>query len=103
MPLSNAVVNRLFRGANGVVLIASAVGLSGFLYPFLLPSLKQNGEDSARAADAPYLLAAITALCLVAIVAELGPDRHRGGASKTVALLGSLVAIDAGLRVAPTF
>jgi energy-coupling factor transport system substrate-specific component len=92
------------RRANAVVLAASLVGLSGFLYPFLLPSVAQADESSARAGDAPYLLAIITALCLVAIVTELDAGTTgSGAASKTVALLGSLVAIDASLRLVPSF
>jgi energy-coupling factor transport system substrate-specific component len=93
-----------FRGGNVVILVASLVGLSGFLYPFLLPALAQGEESRARAGDAPFLLAIVTLLCLIAIVLEL--DRGEpgsGGASKTVALLGTLVAIDATLRLVPTF
>lgn len=93
-----------FGGGNLVVLIASLVGLSGFLYPFLLPALTQGEETRARAGDAPYLLAIVTVLCLIAIVVEFDRDnRGTGSASKTVALLGSLVAIDASLRLVPTF
>ncbi len=93
-----------FSGGNLLVLIASLVGLSGFLYPFLLPALTQGDETRARAGDAPYLLAIVTVLCLIAIVTEFDRDnRGTGSASKTVALLGSLVAIDASLRLVPTF
>ena len=46
----------------------------------------------------------MTALCLLAIVAELDRgQRGAGAAAKTVALLGTLVAIDATLRLVPTF
>jgi energy-coupling factor transport system substrate-specific component len=92
------------RRGNVVILAASLVGISGFLYPFLLPAIAQGDESRARAGDAPFLLAFITVLCLIAIVVEL--DRGRpgvGSTSKTVALLGSLVAIDATLRLVPTF
>src|SRR5215208_2155306 len=91
------------KGANLVIVIASLVGLCGFLYPFLLPAVDRGDESRARASDAPYLLAIVTVLCLLAIVVEL--DRGPAGsvASKTVALLGTLVAIDAALRLVPTF
>ena len=91
------------RGAGFVVLAASLVGLSGFLYPFLLPAVAQGDESRARAGDAPYLLAIVTALCLLAIVVELDRSHPGASASKTVALLGTLVAIDATLRLVPTF
>ncbi len=85
---------------------ASLVGLAAFFYPFLLPTIARPGERGAHAADAPLVLVAITALCLLAIVAALGDARGPlggAGASKTVALLGVLVATDATLRLAPTF
>jgi energy-coupling factor transport system substrate-specific component len=92
------------RGGNAIVALASLVGLSGFLYPFALPVLARGGETSARAGDAPFLLAIVTVLCLLAIVAEFDRgNRFSGASAKTVALLGSLVAIDATLRLVPTF
>ena len=93
--------------AGGVVLVASVVGLVGFLFPFLLPLVPGGGAAGERdqAAGAPLIFAAVTGLSLLAIVVDLGGrDRRRGvSASKTVALLGVLVAIDAALRLAPTF
>jgi energy-coupling factor transport system substrate-specific component len=78
--------------------------LSGFLYPFVLPAIAREDESRARAGDAPFLLAIVTTLALLAIVVELDRGTARGaGASKTVALLGALVAIDATLRLVPTF
>ncbi len=94
------------RRANAVVLVASLVGLAAFLYPFLLPTVRQGAApgDGAGAAAAPLVFALVTALCLLAIVAELaGADAVSGASSKTVALLGVLVATDATLRLAPTF
>jgi energy-coupling factor transport system substrate-specific component len=96
-------IRQRFSPANMVILVATLVGLCGFLYPFLLPAVAQGDETRARASSAPYLLAIITSLCLVAIVVELDSGRPGGSASKTVALLGTLVAIDATLRMVPTF
>jgi energy-coupling factor transport system substrate-specific component len=99
-----SAIFRRFRGGNAVILVASLVGISGFLYPFILPAIAQGEESRARAGDAPYLLALVTVLCLIAIVVELDRGRPEvGSTSKTVALLGSLVAIDATLRLVPTF
>lgn len=98
---------RARRRANAVVLAASLVGLAAFLYPFLLPIFRQApapDPGAGTAAAAPLVFALVTTLCLLAIVAELaGADAVSGASSKTVALLGVLVATDATLRLAPTF
>ena len=93
------------RRATWIVLLASGIGLGGFFYPFLLPALEQvTGDRDAHASDAPLLFAVVTMLCAVAILVELGDVGSGSGAmSKRVALLGALVAIDATLRLAPTF
>jgi len=93
-------------GAGGCVVgLASVVGLAAFFYPFALPAVSAvaSAQRSARASQAPLVLAGVTAACLVVVLAELG-DRGRFGssASKTVALLGVLVAIDATLRLLPS-
>jgi len=92
-------------GGGEVIAVASVVGLAAFLYPFLLPVVRRTGDAGAHAGDAPLVLAGVTGLCLLAIVAELG-DAERasgsGAAAKTAALLGVLVAIDATLRLAPS-
>jgi energy-coupling factor transport system substrate-specific component len=92
-------------GVGLLTIVASLVGLSGFLYPFLLPTLAGIDERRAHAADAPYLFAAITVCCVAAIALELdgGNGPARRSASKSVALLGVLVALDATLRLVPSF
>ena len=88
------------RAARLVVLIASAIGLLGFLWPFLLPVAVRSGEgDGGRAA--PFLLAIVTGLCLLAMLAELSNGAVRP--ARVVALLGVLVAVDATLRLVPAF
>lgn len=92
------------QGGRLVIAVASLIGLAGFAYPFLLPGVDRGEETRARAGEAPLLLAAVTVLCLLAIVVELDRgNRQSGATAKTVALLGSLVAIDATLRLVPTF
>lgn len=92
-------------GGGAVIAVASLAGLVAFLYPFLLPVVRRTGDSGAHAGVAPLILAGVTGLCLLAIVAELG-DAERvsgsGAAAKTAALLGVLVAIDATLRLAPS-
>lgn len=102
-------VNRHFRvglGVGWITGVASLVGAAGFLYPFVLPALTRAADRSAHAADAPYLFALVTMLCLVAIAVELEGAESGGvrqSPSKSVALLGVLVATDATLRLVPSF
>jgi len=97
------------RGAGGwAVAVASLVGIAAFGYPFLLPAVAGVGRstgEAARAAETPRLLAALSGLALLAAAVELGRNRLDavGSASKLVALLGALVAIDATLRLVPSF
>jgi len=86
-----------------VLAVASVIGMAGFLYPFLLPILDQ-GTDETRAQEwfAPLLFAAVTGMCLLAMMVTIS-DEHSGIArSRTVALLGVLVALDATLRLVPS-
>ncbi len=99
-------------GANVVVAVASAVGLAAFFYPLLLPSIAATtgGDRTARGEEAPIVLAAVVALCSLAILAELSDATREpvgmgggfGTAAKTVALLGVLVALDATMRLVPS-
>lgn len=96
------------QGAGAVVLAASIAGLAAFLYPFILPAIEQAAggrvNATAHAADAPLVFALVAGACLVAIAFEISQSAtRRGEAAKIVALLGALVAIDAALRLAPSF
>lgn len=86
-----------------VLIVASLAGLGAFLYPFILPGLRQvQDENAAHSGAAPLIFAGVTVLCLVATLVTIS-DEHGGvGRSKTVALLGMLVAIDATLRLVPS-
>jgi energy-coupling factor transport system substrate-specific component len=91
-----------------LVAIASLIGLTGFLYPFLISGVGQESSDSAQrqahAGDAPLLFAGLTACCLAAIVVTLSRRQwQRGEAARSVALLGALVSLDAALRLVPSF
>jgi energy-coupling factor transport system substrate-specific component len=97
---------RVDSGVGWVTAAASLVGLTGFLYPFVLPAISRASDRGAHAADAPYLFALVTVLCVLAIAVELdapGAGGVRCSASKSVALLGVLVATDATLRLVPSF
>jgi energy-coupling factor transport system substrate-specific component len=102
------MVNRsnIPRSSLFLVLIASIVGVIAFLYPFLLPAIEQQPENRARATEAPYLFLIVTMFCLAAIAFEFRPNANPQSlqsAAKTTALLGLLVAVDATLRMVPTF
>jgi energy-coupling factor transport system substrate-specific component len=85
-----------------VLAIASLVGLACFLYPFLLPVGTQGtDENQAHATVAPLLFAAVTGVSLVAILVTMADD-YGVSRSRTVALLGVLVAVDATLRLVPS-
>lgn len=87
-----------------VLIIATLIGIAAFLYPFILPGLTQGSDDSAaHAGNAPLIFAAVTVVCLAAIMVSLSDDAAGVGKSRTVALLGVLVAIDATLRLVPGF
>ncbi len=93
---------RVPGASNILLMVASLIGMAGFLYPFILPVVDQ-GVDEARtqASTAPILFAAITGICLVAMMVTIS-DEHGGIArSRTVPLLGVLVALDATLRLVP--
>jgi energy-coupling factor transport system substrate-specific component len=76
------------------LLLTTLLGAWAFLYPFFVPP-DPAVETSAHASDAPLIFLLVTGLCLVAIVADL---ETRTMSSKTVALLGVLVATNALIR-----
>lgn len=80
---------------SGVILVfTSLLGLWAFLYPFFVPP-NPSREVASHAGDAPLVFLLVMGLCLTAIVADLGT---RNIDSKTVALLGIMVATNALLR-----
>jgi energy-coupling factor transport system substrate-specific component len=84
------------------------LGLVGFIYPFIFPAFAGRSgsaaQEQAHSGDAPLLFAGLTACCLAATVAGLSQWQWlRGEASKTIALLGALVSLDAALRLVPSF
>lgn len=92
------------RASTVVLLVASLVGAAGFLYPFILPaSTEQSSAAQPDATVAPLLFAAMTALSLLVMMVTVSDDMSGVGRSKILALLGVLVAIDATLRLVPSF
>ena len=68
---------RFNSGVSWLTALASLIGVTGFLYPFVLPAISHADDRGAHAADAPYLFALVTVLCVVAIAVEL--DRGETG------------------------
>src|SRR5436190_1042179 len=83
------------RTLSAVILaLTSLLGVWAFLYPFFVPP-SPSGEGGSHAADAPLVFLLVTGLSLLSIVADL---ETRAIDSKTVALLGVMVAMNSLLR-----
>jgi energy-coupling factor transport system substrate-specific component len=77
-----------------ILALTTLLGVWAFVYPFFVPPTP-GAETASHAADAPLIFLLVTGLCLVAVVADLETRRID---SKTVALLGVLVATNALIR-----
>jgi energy-coupling factor transport system substrate-specific component len=89
---------------NVTLVIVSIAGLFAFLLPFVISALpNEPARLSSRTIEASLLLALIVGGSLIIAVAELIRGPGAGSLSRSVALLGSLVAIDATLRLVPSF
>lgn len=75
------------------LLLVSGIGIGAFVLPFLIHLSSESG-DAARAPESPLLTMLISAICLLLLFANLGPALS----SKSVALIGVLVSINALLR-----
>ncbi len=87
---------------NGLVALASVVGLGAFLYPFFWPQVAQVSRTEAvqaHAGDAPLLFTVLVVLALTILLAELESEAFD---TKRVAVLGVLVAFNAALRLVET-
>lgn len=85
--------NPLIRIA--IYVFAIALSVLALLYPFLYPAIIQNTPPGqARLAETPLLLTGMIGISLVVLIHEI----QAGSNTKTIALLGVLVAINATLR-----
>ena len=91
----NPVMPRRARALQrGAIVVASALGLGAFLWPFVLPAAV--GGRQAHAMDAPMILVLLLACLGSALFLQLG----RGGMGpKAVALIGVLGAAMVALRL----
>src|SRR5690606_12016735 len=76
-----------------------------FLYPFALPLLGQPERLAGRGVAVSLLFALLAGACLLTILLDVqGRAAGQGpAAAKLVALLGVLVAVNAALRLIPSF
>lgn len=99
----NGLLVKMNNRSTWSLALATIVGLIAFLYPFALPGIQQVTDDSAaNAGAAPLLFAGVVVVVLVVTLSSVSDDVVGVGRSRTVALLGVLVAIDATLRLVPS-
>src|SRR5919107_231039 len=89
---------------NATLFAVSIAGLLAFFLPFAISVLPHEaGQVTSRTIEASLLLALIVGSSLIITVAELVRGPGGGNQARSVALLGALVAIDATLRLVPSF
>jgi len=75
--------------------LSLGLGATAFIYPFLLPSIRNTATGLAHANDSPLVLTALVGLCFVVLLLEV---QSQAVNTKLVALLGVLVSMNAALR-----
>jgi energy-coupling factor transport system substrate-specific component len=97
-------MHRSHTAGNALLAIVSVTGLLALGLPFILSALGRAGvAPQPRTVEASLLLAVIVAGSLLVAAGELAWGPGAGGVSRSVALLGVLAAIDASLRLIPSF
>lgn len=92
------------RLENLVLAIVSVAGLSTLLLPFIISASARFWRPStSRTVDASLLLAIVLSGTVIMVTAELMRRPGAGDHSRSVALLAALVAVDAALRLLPSF
>ena len=76
-------------------LLTTAVGLIAFFYPFWLPAVTGGSQMQAHAGDSPLVLTLLVIICFAVLLLEI---QSQDVSTKTIALLGVLVALNATLR-----
>jgi energy-coupling factor transport system substrate-specific component len=89
---------------NATLLAVSLAGILAFGLPFIVSALPgASRASSGRTVDASLLLALVVGGSLVIALGEVAKGPAAGSLSRAIALLGALVAIDATLRLIPSF
>jgi energy-coupling factor transport system substrate-specific component len=88
-----------FSYANGILVLASLLGVAAFLAPFWGAPPQQSGmAATAHGQDALLMLTLLSLMAMAAIVAGLQSDEIN---AKTLAVLGALAAVGAMMRFIP--
>ncbi len=83
---------------SSILIVASLIGLSSFLFPFFTPQQDSSFGKLAHTQDAPLIFALLVVLCLAAALSSLSSGIMN---SKLIAVLGVLTAANAVLRGVP--
>jgi energy-coupling factor transport system substrate-specific component len=75
--------------------LTTGIGMIAFVYPFLVPSLRDATLGQAHVNDAPLLISTLVALCFIVLLLEV---QGQAVNAKFIALLGVLVSMNALLR-----
>jgi energy-coupling factor transport system substrate-specific component len=79
-----------------LMLLLNLIGLAAFLLPFLDNSLAQSPDEMTnRGGESLLLVVVLSSACLMVILAQMGSTLN----TKTIALLGVLLAINSVLRL----
>lgn len=78
-----------------LLVLLNIIGVVAFAAPFFAPVQQEADTTSSRASEGPLLLVILIVVCLVVMFAQLGASLN----TKTIALLGVLVALNSVLRL----
>ena len=85
--------HKILSGA--IYCLSASIGVIAFVYPFLIPAIRDTAAGQAHATDAPLVLTALVSVCFVVLLFEVQGQAIN---AKLVALLGILVAMNSVLR-----
>lgn len=81
------------------IIVANLSGVVAFAFPFLVGAAQVPGESVARAEDAPWFLALLAPVLIASALTQV----DRPASAKSLALLGTLAACAAVLRIPFSF
>lgn len=81
-----------------LLLLATAIGIAAFFYPFLMAPEQSTFAMTAHSEDASLVFLVAILLCLIVVIVNLETRQMN---SKSVAILGILVAVNSVLRLVP--
>ncbi len=91
--------------SNLIYFLTSGLGIAAFLYPFWQPLVTNrfvidgSGANQVRSSDSGFILALLVIICFALFLFEV---QNEAANTKTIALLGVLIAVNVTLRFAET-